>query len=200
MATHSSVLAWRIPGMEGPGGLPSMGSHRVGHCSSSSSQSLCNLYSTHWCRLQSITCWPFWLWIMAITWLYLPLTFSRLGLRKLGMGAWACTLKVYKVFTKVGRGPWLKRKLFLGPAGVINCTPLSMLSFWLSFFPRAFGYNRTRYLLHVCMRLTSGYIPKKGFWYQFQCREDSPHYPLQISDHLLDVLQFNSILPLSTQR
>ena len=30
MATHSSVLAWRIPGME-PGGLPSMGSHRVGH-------------------------------------------------------------------------------------------------------------------------------------------------------------------------
>ena len=31
MATHSSVLAWRIPGMGDPGGLPSMGSHRVGH-------------------------------------------------------------------------------------------------------------------------------------------------------------------------
>ena len=31
MATHSSVLAWRIPGMVEPGGLPSMGSHRVGH-------------------------------------------------------------------------------------------------------------------------------------------------------------------------
>ena len=30
MATHSSVLAWRIPGTGGPGGLPSMGSHRVG--------------------------------------------------------------------------------------------------------------------------------------------------------------------------
>ena len=29
--THSSVLAWRIPGMAGPGGLASMGSHRVGH-------------------------------------------------------------------------------------------------------------------------------------------------------------------------
>ena len=29
MATHSSVLAWRIPGMEEPGGLPSMGSHKV---------------------------------------------------------------------------------------------------------------------------------------------------------------------------
>ena len=31
MATHSSVLAWRIPGMGEPGGLPSMGSHTVGH-------------------------------------------------------------------------------------------------------------------------------------------------------------------------
>ena len=31
MATHSSVLAWRIPGMVGPGGQPSMRSHRVGH-------------------------------------------------------------------------------------------------------------------------------------------------------------------------
>ena len=31
MATHSSVLAWRIPGMVQAGGLPSMGSHRVGH-------------------------------------------------------------------------------------------------------------------------------------------------------------------------
>ena len=30
MATHSSVLAWRVPGMEEPGGLPSMRSHRVG--------------------------------------------------------------------------------------------------------------------------------------------------------------------------
>ena len=31
MATHSKVLAWRISGTAGPGGLPSMGSHRVGH-------------------------------------------------------------------------------------------------------------------------------------------------------------------------
>ena len=34
MATHSSVVAWRIPGTGEPGGLPSMGSHRVGHDSS----------------------------------------------------------------------------------------------------------------------------------------------------------------------
>ena len=31
MVTHSSVLAWRIPGTGEPGGLPSMGSHRVWH-------------------------------------------------------------------------------------------------------------------------------------------------------------------------
>ena len=31
MATHSSTLAWRIPGTVEPSGLPSMGSHRVGH-------------------------------------------------------------------------------------------------------------------------------------------------------------------------
>ena len=31
MATHSSVLTWRIPGTEEPGRLPYMGSHRVGH-------------------------------------------------------------------------------------------------------------------------------------------------------------------------
>ena len=34
MATHCSILAWRIPGTEKPGGLPSLGSHRVGHDSS----------------------------------------------------------------------------------------------------------------------------------------------------------------------
>ena len=31
MATHSSILAWRIPGTGEPGGLPSLGLHRVGH-------------------------------------------------------------------------------------------------------------------------------------------------------------------------
>ena len=31
MATHSSVFAWRLPGMGEPGGMPTKGSHRVGH-------------------------------------------------------------------------------------------------------------------------------------------------------------------------
>ena len=102
---------------------------------------LCNLYGPHWCRLQCITSWPFWLWIMAVTWLYLPLTFSRLGLRNLGMWAWARALTVYKAFTKLSRGSRLKRILCFGRASVITCTPLSALSFWMSLFPRALGYN-----------------------------------------------------------
>ena len=44
METHSSVLAWRIPGMAGPGGLPSVGSHRVGH---------------DWCNLAAAAAYPF---------------------------------------------------------------------------------------------------------------------------------------------
>ena len=60
--------------------------------------------------------------------------FGDMGLRS--------TLKVYKVFTKVSWGPWLKRRLWLGPAGVITCTPLSTLFFWVSLFPGAFSYNK----------------------------------------------------------
>ena len=74
--------------------------------------SLCNLYGVHWCRLQCITSWPFWLWIMAVTWLYFPFTLSRQGLGNLGMWAWAVHL--YKVFTKVGQGPWLRGDSALG--------------------------------------------------------------------------------------
>ena len=78
MATHSSVLAWRIPGTREPGGLPSMGSHRVGHDLSdlavavSSSRQIpikkaCGKYSTNirvkeiWCHIfvsvNYINCW-----------------------------------------------------------------------------------------------------------------------------------------------
>ena len=42
MATHSSILAWRIPGTEEPSGLPSMGSHRVGHDRSDLAAAACN--------------------------------------------------------------------------------------------------------------------------------------------------------------
>ena len=59
MATHSSVLAWRIPGMGEPGGLPSMGSHRVGHGWSdlAAAAAVCN--SSDWRRALSITGWHY---------------------------------------------------------------------------------------------------------------------------------------------
>ena len=45
METHSSVLAWRIPGTVEPGGLPPMGSHRVGHDGSDSAAAAANKVS-----------------------------------------------------------------------------------------------------------------------------------------------------------
>ena len=52
MATHSSVLAWRIPGTGEPGGLPSMGSHRVGHDYS-------DLAATAWVRWHLSRLWSY---------------------------------------------------------------------------------------------------------------------------------------------
>ena len=49
MATHSSVLAWRIPKTEEPGGLPSMGSHKVGH-NWSDLAAAAAAYLTYWLR------------------------------------------------------------------------------------------------------------------------------------------------------
>ena len=46
-----------------------------------------------------------------------------------------------KDFHKCWSGSLAKRRLCLGPVGVINCTPLSALSFWLSLFPGMHGYN-----------------------------------------------------------
>ena len=55
MATHSSVLAWRIPGMGEPGGLPSMGSHRVGHDQSDAADS----FEERWWNQELDTCCQF---------------------------------------------------------------------------------------------------------------------------------------------
>ena len=58
MATHFSVLAWRIPGTGEPGGLPSMGSHRVGHDWSDSSSSSSSIYfpKCHFFPVHGIIC------------------------------------------------------------------------------------------------------------------------------------------------
>ena len=48
MATHSNIPAWRIPGMVEPGGLPSMGSHRVGHNRSNLAAAECHYVISKW--------------------------------------------------------------------------------------------------------------------------------------------------------
>ena len=61
LKSHSSVLAWRIPGMAEPGGLPSMGSHRVGHdwrdlaaaaaaMTNNASVNECKYGTPYWCK------------------------------------------------------------------------------------------------------------------------------------------------------
>ena len=51
MATHSSVLAWRIPGTGEPGGLPSMGSQRIGHdWSDLAAAAACSTYKNNTCK------------------------------------------------------------------------------------------------------------------------------------------------------
>ena len=48
MATHSNILAWRIPGMGEPGGLPSMESHKVGQDGSNLAAAAALLYDQSW--------------------------------------------------------------------------------------------------------------------------------------------------------
>ena len=74
MATHSSILAWRIPGTEEPSGLPSMGLHRVGH-------------SYKWWILQKGIYWT----------KMILLKFSLAELRCCPWGQlWAATVQVFK--------------------------------------------------------------------------------------------------------
>ena len=54
MATHSSILAWRIPGTEEPGGLPSMVLHRVGHDLAAAAAVE---YSSYVCKLWVLIAW-----------------------------------------------------------------------------------------------------------------------------------------------
>ena len=54
MATHSSVLAWRIPGTGEPGGLLSLGSHRVGHPWSDSAAAAAELNMRFQCNVDCL--------------------------------------------------------------------------------------------------------------------------------------------------
>ena len=69
MASHSSVLAWRIPGTGHPGGLPSMGSHRVGHDWSDSAAAAAN--TKYFCVLETLNismCLVFYTHLLTFPW------------------------------------------------------------------------------------------------------------------------------------
>ena len=87
------------------------------------------------------------MWITGWLWLYLSFPLFRLVSGNIGSWVWVCTLSLYKLFTKK-LGSLAKRRPRLGPVGVINCTPLSTLTFWVSLFPRTHGFNRSRWCLH----------------------------------------------------
>ena len=59
-------------------------------------------------------------------------------------GGFGQIYKRYKNFHKCWSGSLAKRRLCLGPAGVINCIPLSALSFWVSLFPGTRGYHERK--------------------------------------------------------
>ena len=66
MASHSSILAWRIPGMGEPGGLLSMGSHRVGHDWSDLAAAAAGLCNSYWvlnvvCKYLQVLWWRWYL-------------------------------------------------------------------------------------------------------------------------------------------
>ena len=74
MATHSSVLAWRIPGTGEPGGLPSMGLHRVGHDWIDLAAAAAATHLKKWTLrgletdriAQPLTVWPDWFWTSGV--------------------------------------------------------------------------------------------------------------------------------------
>ena len=101
-------------------------------------------------------------------------TLKEFGVVGLDTYTWAI-----KDFHKCWSGSLAKRRLCLGPTGVINCTSLSALSFWVSLFPRMHGYNTMIFVfsdftwydhLHVfpcCCKLH--YFILSDCWVIFHC-------------------------------
>ena len=110
---------------------------------------------------------------MGILWLYLPL-FMQVS-RNSGRWVWARTCRI-KDFHRSWSGSLAKRRLCLGPAGVINRSSLSAPSFWVSLFPGTRGYNSCCLVTKLCPTLCNpmAYIayraplskgfPKQEYW------------------------------------
>ena len=77
--------------------------------------------------------------MMGLLWLHLPF----LCLKEFGVVGLDTYTRGIKDLHKCWTGSLAKRRLCLGPAGVVNCTSLSALSFWVSLFPGKRGWNNT---------------------------------------------------------
>ena len=83
-----------------------------------------------------------------------------------------------KDFHKCWSGSLAKRRLCLGPAGVINCTPLSALSFWVSLFPGTRGYNTGTVIpMLTTLRQCGGYLGTPVIQGALTCRVSAATYP-----------------------
>ena len=94
MATHSSVLAWRIPGMGEPGGLPSTGLHRVGHYWSDFNSKIFERQGTIFCSL--------FLYFAYLNFIYLSPS-SEETITQPFLGCYCCYSYYY-----YGVDPWIK--------------------------------------------------------------------------------------------
>ena len=106
MATHSSVLAWRIPGMGEPGGLSSVGSHRIGHDWSDLAAAVCHrekAMAPH----SSTLAWK-------IPWMEEPGRLQSMGSRRVGHD-WAISLSLFTFMH--WRRKWQPTLVFL-PGGL----------------------------------------------------------------------------------
>ena len=95
------------------------------------------------CNCGLIDYWPFehvtrewWGYCSCIYPTFVYVSLKGIGVVGLDTNTWGI-----KDFHKCWSGSWAKRRLCLGPTGVINCTPLSALSFRVSLFPGKHGYN-----------------------------------------------------------
>ena len=127
---------------------------------------LCNLYGPRRCRLQCLTSWPLWLWIMAVTWLHLPLTLSRLGLRNLGMWAWAVHLRYIRFWQKLVRVlgyeetlPWARQcnKLY-STICIVLLSEFVSQNTWLQHFNQ---WCRENWMFR-CKRMKLGLLTEKN--------------------------------------
>ena len=149
MATHSSVLAWRIPGMGEPGGLPSMGSHRVRH--DWSDLAAAAVACTVSCHLQTVRAlllflsgFLLFLFLLLLLWLKLPklcwIVVVRMGTHVLFM-----TLEFLDMYYRESNGTPLQYSCLENPmdggAWVTTAHGVTKSRTWLSNFTFTFHFH-----------------------------------------------------------